>query len=260
MPQFEGTALIIGAGGGIGRSVAEKLIEEGCTRIALADLNKETLNDTYSLLKGKCSGEVNLMQIEVDIRKEEDIDAMMKVVVESFESIHYCANCAAIPPQPASSTDMHVQDFLNLIETNQRGTWLLMRSEIRQILKQERHPFGPRSTRASIVNVASIDGLASEPKLASFAAVNHGIVGMTRSTASDYIDSGIRFNIVCPSATETPFLSKESRKALTCCLPDGLVNDPAEVANAVAFLLSSRSSAINGVSLPVDRGWSLYHH
>ncbi|KAH8807484.1 hypothetical protein F5884DRAFT_789338 [Xylogone sp. PMI_703] len=260
MPQFEGAALVVGAGGGIGRSVAEKLVEEGCTRIVLVDMNKEKLNDTYSSLKSRSSEHLNLVPIYADIRKEGDVDSMMKAAVEAFGSIHYCANCAGISPQPAASTDMNGEDFLNLIETNQRGTWLLVRSEVQQLLKQAKNPFGLRSARGSIVNVASVDAIASQPKLSSYAAVNHGIVGLTKSTASDYINSGIRLNVVCPSATETSFLNNECRADLSGCLPDRLLNDPAEIAEAVIFLLGPRSSAINGITLPVDRGWSLYHH
>ncbi|EXJ91711.1 hypothetical protein A1O3_00261 [Capronia epimyces CBS 606.96] len=266
MSKFDGAgaALVTGAGGSIGSAVAAALVQRGCSKLVLADISTTALEATQKhLLAGYDSGSrpLQLLLVKTDIRLEESVDALLKTAVDRFGAIHYFANCAGIMIEPAATLDTQPQDFLTLSTVNQRGTWLSVRAEVRQLLKQEREPFGAGSSRGSIVNVSSVQGLATQPGMVAFAAASHGIVGLTRSTALDYIDSGIRFNCVCPAATESAFLKSPTfQEASKDCLPAGGVNQPSEVANAIVFLLSPDASAINGVSLPVDRGWTLYHH
>lgn len=128
-------------------------------------------------------------------------------------------------------------------------------------MAQSRSLHGTDSPRGSIVNVAATQGIATQPELPSYAAANYGIVGMTRTTAMDYISSGIRINCVCPGPTETTGLVKSgSRDVYERTVPLRRVNKPDEVASAVLFLLSDLASAVNGVALPVDSGWSLCHY
>lgn len=135
-----------------------------------------------------------------------------------------------------------------------------MRAEVRQFLVQNEK--GQKAS-ASIVNVAAAQGLGSELGFPSFCAGAHGIVGMSRATALDHLEDGIRINCVCPyPPSQTAPETRQDSKALRHRLPlPPLGRDitSEEVAQAVIFLLGESSSAITGVELPVDGGWSLTH-
>jgi NAD(P)-dependent dehydrogenase (short-subunit alcohol dehydrogenase family) len=180
---------------------------------------------------------------------------------ERFKALQYFVNCFGIPSDPAPSLELDTAGFKEVITTIVRGTWLCLRAQVRLALRQDQYPLEPSSSRASIVNVASTLGFATEASMVAQAAGNHGILGMTRSTALDFIDSGIRINCVCPGATDTAFLKStallESQRKTA---PTNVLIKPDEVAQAIVFLLGPGASAINAVSIPVDRGWSLFHH
>lgn len=113
-------------------------------------------------------------------------------------------------------------------------------------------------SKGSIVNVSAAQGVASEAGFPFFVAAAHGIVGATRATAMDHLKDGIRLNCVCPGPISSPCVP-ESGEALPV-LPHGRVVSSYDVADAVVFLLGERSAAITGVELPIDSGWSLFHH
>lgn len=113
----------------------------------------------------------------------------------------------------------------------------------------------------SIVTMTTVHGFASEPGLPSYAVSSHGIVGMTKTTAMDYVTSGIRINCVChyPVAPSASRSSEESWQGHGPA-PVGRHITANDLAQATGFLLGPQSSAITGIVLPVDGGWSLYHH
>jgi len=121
-----------------------------------------------------------------------------------------------------------------------------MRAELRQIVKQADLTERQLQWKASIVNVSSSQGLAAEPGFPSFAASSHAIVGMTRTSAADYIKHGIRINCVNPGPTDTPELEASgSKEKYLENLPLQREGVPEEVAAAVVFLLSPEASAIS---------------
>jgi NAD(P)-dependent dehydrogenase (short-subunit alcohol dehydrogenase family) len=132
-----------------------------------------------------------------------------------------------------------------------------MRAEVRHFLKQqEKYP----SSIGSIVNITAAQGLATDAGLPSHCAAAHGIVGMSRATAMDYVKKGIRINCVCPVTIEAPGDDIRSQTASLPRAPNGRDIIPEDVAHAVVFLLSEAASCITGIELPVDGGWSLYHY
>ena len=114
------------------------------------------------------------------------------------------------------------------------------------------------------MNISASQGLASDSSFPSYCAAAHGIVGMTRATAMDYLKDGIRINCVCPgpsggSGGESRDADGIQKRSLPLP-PVGRDITPEEVAQAVVFLLGEGASGITGTELPVDGGWSLYHH
>lgn len=140
-----------------------------------------------------------------------------------------------------------------------------MRAVIRTVLA-ERTKRGGEGRGCSIVNIAAAQGFASDREFPGYCAAAHGIVGMTRATAMDYLGKGFRINCVCPGASENLRCLPSARHSATALAPSlptspsGKFVSSEEVASAVVFLLSDKASAITGVELPVDYGWSLYHH
>lgn len=131
---------------------------------------------------------------------------------------------------------------------------------MRQFLAQKEQK---TKSSASIVNIAAAQGLASEPGFPSYCAAAHGIVGMSRATALDYLQDGIRINCICPGPTSQtpgePGQNNTAQRRLLPSCPLGRDIDTEEVAQAVVFLLGESTSAITGTELPIDGGWSLKH-
>lgn len=121
-----------------------------------------------------------------------------------------------------------------------------------------------RIIRGSIVNTASLVGLASIGRMSSYHSSKHAAVSMTRVDARHYADKGIRVNCICPGFVKTPMMTDSNlseaflEKASAQCPMKRLV-DPDEVAEAILFLHGSGASAITGVSLPIDGGALLFH-
>ena len=132
-----------------------------------------------------------------------------------------------------------------------------MRAQVRHFIRR-RDKDG--RTAASIVNITAAQGLASDGSFPSYCAAAHGIVGMSRATALDYIKTGIRINCVCPGAAETSDTVDEPQSRSLPQAPIGRYISAEEVAHAVVFLLGDGATGITGIELPVDGGWSLYHH
>ena len=136
-----------------------------------------------------------------------------------------------------------------------------MREQLRHVMQQSEASNSPSRWKASMVNIASNQGLAAEPGFPSYSASSHAIVGMTKTSAMDYIRHGIRVNCICPGPTDTPELRDSgSMEDYLRNVPQQRVNTAEEVAAAVIFLLSPAASGIVGVALQVDSGWSLCHY
>ena len=111
----------------------------------------------------------------------------------------------------------------------------------------------------TIVNTASVAGLVGNPGLGSYCASKHGVVGLTRAAALDYISQGIRINAVCPGATRTQLLESwfqdpAVEQHVMKLHPIGRIADPTEIARVVLFLASAESSFMVGQAIPVDGG------
>jgi meso-butanediol dehydrogenase/(S,S)-butanediol dehydrogenase/diacetyl reductase len=116
------------------------------------------------------------------------------------------------------------------------------------------------SSAGAIVNVASQAALVSLPRQTAYSASKGAVTALTRALAIDWASDGIRVNAVCPGFTATPMamdqMTPELDAAVSRRVPLGRIFQPAEIANAIGFLASNRASAITGVILPVDGGWT----
>jgi NAD(P)-dependent dehydrogenase (short-subunit alcohol dehydrogenase family) len=127
-------------------------------------------------------------------------------------------------------------------------------------MKQEIHQMVRQGNGGSIVNTASVAGLVGFPLAPAYVASKFGVVGLSKTAALEYAEQGIRVNAVCPGVIETPMVDRIVESGLITAdayramEPIGRFGKPAEIGEAVSWLLSDESSFVTGVALPVDGG------
>jgi NAD(P)-dependent dehydrogenase (short-subunit alcohol dehydrogenase family) len=247
-PMKGRTALVTGAGMGIGRAIALAFAQEGAN-VAVADMNIDAGNKTVQLIEK--TG--NALFVACDVSKEADVKAMVETTVKEFGRLDYACNNAGIHPQamaaPIPETD---ESLWNLVmDVNLKSVFLGLKYEL---------PVMEKQGSGAIVNTASLAGLLVEPGFPLYTVCKHGVVGLTKAAAFEYVRKGIRINAVCPAPVNTPMLQaapKEVLSNLMTLLPLGRAATAEEIAGAVMYLCSDIASYLTGVCLPVDGGVSL---
>ncbi|KAF4989090.1 hypothetical protein FDECE_14815 [Fusarium decemcellulare] len=246
-----GAAMVVWAASALGRELALHLSESKFSKLILVDEACNLLSVVAQECRERGRLEADVLSLTCDFGNPQAIKDLMAQAAEEVGPIECVANSPDARRARGKAGKCFLVVCLLLV-------WLWMREQISHALGQS----GDKASgRTSIVNITTVHGFASEPGLPSYAVASHGIVGMTRTTAMDYVTSGIRINCVChypvtPSASSTSDESWERHGPA----PLGRHITANEVARAAAFLLGPQSSAITGIVLPVDGGWSLYHH
>jgi NAD(P)-dependent dehydrogenase (short-subunit alcohol dehydrogenase family) len=238
-------ALITGAGGGIGRAAALAFAAEGA-RIAVADWNEGAANDTAAAVR---SMGAEAMVVRVDVSVEEQVAAMVAQVVAQFGQLDVAFNNAGVDLHGPSITELDEKSWDRVLDINLKGVWLCMKHEIPAMLERG----------GAIVNMASVGGVVAAPGLGAYIAAKHGVVGLTRTAALEFIGRGIRINALCPGATKSPLLdawlsTPGIAEAIRKQHPIGRWAEPEEIARTVLFLASEDASFIVGLPLIVDGG------
>lgn len=238
--------LITGAGGGIGRAAALGFGAEGA-RIAVADANEIDGERTAALVREQG---VDAIFIKVDVSQAASCAAMVKSTVSAFGRLDIAFNNAGVAGAGFALADEEEVVWDRIIGVNLKGVYLSMKYEIPALLE---------TGGGTIVNTASVAGLVGNPGLGSYCASKHGVVGLTRAAALDYISQDIRINAVCPGATRTQLLENwfqdpAVEQHVMKLHPIGRIADPTEIARVVLFLASAESSFMVGQAVPVDGG------
>jgi NAD(P)-dependent dehydrogenase (short-subunit alcohol dehydrogenase family) len=188
--------------------------------------------------------------IKVDVSQGASCVAMVKTTVSAFGRLDIAFNNAGIAGTGFALADEEEIVWDQTIAVNLKGVYLSMKCEIPALLA---------TGGGVIVNTASVAGLVGNPGLGSYCASKHGVVGLTRAAALDYISQGIRINAVCPGATRTQLLESwfqdpAVEQHVMKLHPIGRIADPTEIAQVVLFLASAESSFMVGQAVPVDGG------
>jgi NAD(P)-dependent dehydrogenase (short-subunit alcohol dehydrogenase family) len=239
------TAIVTGAGQGIGRAVAKGLAEQGAS-VVIAELNGE--NGARVAKDIEAAGGAALA-VQTDVSKEESVEAMVKEAQHAFKEVHILVNNAALFPA-SSVAEMKVAEWEQVIRTNLTGSFFCARAVM---------PGMKQRGAGRIINFTSGRALQGSRHGAHYAASKGGIVGFTKSLALELAPYGITVNSICPGAIDTPqpkahvkneaeFYAKAKK------IPLGRVGQPEDLVGSVLFLASDWSSYITGQMIVVNGG------
>lgn len=245
--EFSGrVALVTGAGSGIGASTCALLASRGAA-VAVVDLDLQAAQQVARQLQQQGT---RALAIQADVTDSVAMEAVVARTVRELGALHLAVNNAGVPSPCLAVGDIDTGTWNRVLGINLTGVFLSMRSEIPAMLA---------SGGGAIVNLSSILGVNGMAGRAAYAAAKHGVVGLTRSAALDYAGRGLRINAVAPAYVDTPLLQGRDpaeRAAIAGQHPVGRLAQPEEIAEAIAFLLSRRSSFTTGQIHLVDGGYS----
>ncbi|WP_102126817.1 SDR family NAD(P)-dependent oxidoreductase [Deinococcus planocerae] len=239
------TALVTGAGSGIGRAVALTFAAEGAN-VVLTDLKQEGLDETLERMRQAGSGEG--ATLIADAGNPEDHQRAVDLAAERFGGLYAACNNAGIGGESNPVADLSPEGFRKVIEVNLLGVFYGMHAQIPALLRGE---------GGAIVNIASILGQVGWENSSPYVSSKHGVVGLTRSAALEYARQGVRVNAVGPGSIQTPILGQDQAALdhLASLHPMGRMGQPEEIANLVVFLCSPRASLMTGGYSPADGGY-----
>ncbi|WP_026703179.1 SDR family NAD(P)-dependent oxidoreductase [Salibacterium aidingense] len=250
------TAIITGAGRGIGRGIAECFLKEGAN-IIIADCNQEEGVKTQEELRQQSE---NVYFIQTDVKSEDSIKNMVNRTVDIFERIDILVNNAGITVFETLE-NATIEDWDNLINIDLRGPFLCSKHVL---------PYMKKQKKGSIINISSNHAVATLPDTEIYAAAKGGVNAMTRSLALSLGRYGIRVNAICPGFTDTPhyrqWLEDSNNKerverevknlhALkTYCTPE-------DIGNLAVYLGTEGAGMMTGENIVLDGGVAarLYH-
>ena len=248
MGELDGkVAMVTGAAAGIGRATALRLAAEGA-RLGVADLDEE--RGAALLAEVEAAGSEAVF-VRTDVSDEAQVDELVARTVERFGRLDIGVNNAGIEGETAAIADQTTETWQRVMAVNATGVFLCMRAQIPHLLA---------AGGGSIVNISSVAGLQGFAGSTPYVASKHAVIGMTKVAALDYATAGIRVNAICPGVIATDMITRvldehpEMEPMLTGMEPVGRLGRPDEIADAVVWLCSDRSSFVTGHPLVVDGG------
>ncbi|XP_026088358.1 (3R)-3-hydroxyacyl-CoA dehydrogenase [Carassius auratus] len=240
--------LVTGGGSGIGRAVCQRFASEGAS-VIVADRNEESANQTLELLSRDHRGQGH-MALGVDVSSKDSVETLVTSIQRRFfQPPSVCVNAAGIT-QDEFLLKMEEDDFDKVIGVNLKGTFLVTQAVSKALVSAG-------AVKGSIITVGSIVGKVGNMGQVNYSASKAGVEGLTRTAAKELSKFGIRCNCVLPGFITTPMTDKVPEKVidkLTSIIPMGRMGEPAEVADACAFLASDDSRYITGISIEVAGG------
>jgi NAD(P)-dependent dehydrogenase (short-subunit alcohol dehydrogenase family) len=244
------TAIVTGAGSGIGRGCAIAFAREGAS-LALIDLNIEAVKQTAAYIK--TLGRETIFSA-IDVTNEQAVEGAVAEAVSRFGRLDILNSNAGIAVRnPVTEQDETSWD--RCMAVNVKGVFLCAKYVIPHM----------RAAGGSIINMSSITGIVGVRNRSAYAASKGAIVSLTRNMALDYAHFQIRVNCVCPGFTRTPLIEKlledtEKQDRLVGMHPLGRLGTVEDIANAVLFFASDQAAWITGQALAVDGGFGVGAH
>jgi NAD(P)-dependent dehydrogenase (short-subunit alcohol dehydrogenase family) len=253
MPEydFEGkVALITGAAGGIGSATARKLAAAGA-QVVVADIDEGGADATAEQIR---SAGGDATPVAVDVGDSASVQAMVAFAVATYGGLDIAHNNAGIVGAGANIADMPDETWQRGIDVMLSGVFYGIKHEVPAMLARG---------GGVIINTSSGAGLIGFPGMANYVAAKHGVIGLTKTAALEYIGQNIRINAICPGTARSRMVdewmqgSAEAEAQVAALHPIGRIADADEIAEAVLWLASPASSFVVGIAMPVDGGYTI---
>lgn len=241
--------LITGALTGIGRATAIAFANEGAS-VMISGRRDELGQALVAELRGLG---VRAEYLRADVRHESEVRNLVEQTVERFGRLDVAINNAGTEGQLGPITEQSSENYAATFDTNVLGTLLLLKHEMRVMLKQG---------TGSIVNLSSIAGQVGVAGASVYVASKHAVEGLTKSAALEGAASGVRVNAVAPGPVATAMLDRfvggneEAKAGFLSMIPAKRAATPEEIAQTVAFLASDKARYLTGQSVAVDGGYT----
>ncbi|MFE1972830.1 3-oxoacyl-ACP reductase [Streptomyces hygroscopicus] len=238
------TAVVTGAGSGIGLATARRLASEGA-RVVCADIDERA---------GKAAAdETGGLFVQVDVTEPEQVEALFRTAFDTYGSVDIAFNNAGIsPPDDDSILTTGLDAWKRVQDVNLTSVYLCCKAAL---------PYMRRQGRGSIINTASfVAVMGAATSQISYTASKGGVLAMSRELGVQFAREGIRVNALCPGPVNTPLLKElfakdpERAQRRLVHVPVGRFAEPEEIAAAVAFLASDDASFVNAAEFLVDGG------
>lgn len=249
------SALVTGAGSGIGAAIAHLYAQQGAT-VWVADIDHDAAAAVTAAITD-AGGQARAQPLDVTVAAQ--AQAAVAAVVAHTGRLDILVNNAGIS-HVGTIMDTSADDWDRIMHVNARGVFLCAKAAVQQMLAQE-----PRG--GVIINMASVAGMIGIAQRLPYCASKGAVISVTRSIAIDFAQHGIRCNAICPGTVHTPFVEgyltrnfaerkDEVRQHLHARQPVGRMGTPDEIAAAAVYLAADEAAFVTGSPLVIDGGWT----
>lgn len=243
-------ALVTGAAGGIGRESARLFAEHGA-RVAVADIDLAGATETAEII-GREGGDATA--VEVDVSDAASVRAMVAATVDAYGRLDIAHNNAGIKGADLPIDEMPDEVWRAGVGIMLDGVFYCIKHEVPEMRK---------AGGGAIINTSSGAGLIGVPRFSDYVAAKHGVIGLTKAAALEYIGEGIRVNAICPGTARSRMVdqwmdgSAEAEAAVAGLHPIGRIAEAREIAEAALWLATDAASFVVGAALAVDGGYTV---
>ncbi len=242
----DNVAIVTGSGTGIGKARAIELAKRGCD-VALCARRIEPLQETAKEIEAL--GRRTYLA-SVDVSDGESVNVFVQDTIKNLGKVDILVNNAGLTRDNLLMR-MSEEEWDIVLDTNLKGAFLLSKAVARPMMKQR---------SGVIINITSIVGIIGNAGQCNYSASKAGLIALTKSMAKELASRGIRVNAIAPGFIKsqmTDALAEDIQKTMLANIPAGRFGEPADVANAVAFLCSSDASYVTGQTLSVNGGLAM---
>ena len=243
----DAVVLVTGGAGGIGAAAARLFARDGARAVVVADV--KDAGETVAAVR---AAGAEASWVDVDLTDESAVIDLVAGVVVDHGRLDTAFNNAGITGAMTSFHELAKADWDRMIAVNLTSVFLCLKHELAHMVE--------RGGGGAIVNTSSGAGVVGFAGLPHYVAAKHGVLGLTRTAAAEYIGAGIRVNAVLPGPTDTPMIrgfigdDEGLRKMMASAVPTGDLLEPEDIAEAVVWLASDKARQVSGQAYLVDGG------